>query len=46
MGSKQFRKFHENNYNPEWKLKKKQFDLSKFVGKKKGSIKIDVDKLN
>ena len=35
MGSKQFRKFHDNNYNPDWKTKKKPFDLSKFVGKKR-----------
>ena len=35
MGSKQFRQFHEKNFDKNWKQKKKSFDINKFCQKKK-----------
>lgn len=42
FGCKQYNDFHNNNYDPEWNLKKKHFDLNKHVvDKKKTKLKIN-----
>jgi hypothetical protein len=43
MGCSQFRKFHENNYNKDWRLGKKNFDFGSFcnnIKKSKGVIEV------
>ena len=41
IGNSQFNEFHKNNFDPEWRLKKKGFDMRQFVtDKKKASFKI------
>ncbi len=49
-GCYQFRKYHEENYNPEWSRQKKSFDLGDYFAQKKkdkSSIKVGfVDKDN
>lgn len=44
MGGKQFRKYHENNYEPDWKKKKSAYDFvawSNDIKKKKGVINVE-----
>ena len=44
IGCRQFDKFHEKNYNPDWKNKNTGLDIDKFFNKKKserGNLKID-----
>lgn len=44
IGCKQFRKFHELNYNNDWENKHKQFDIGEYCSKKKkdkSSLKIE-----
>lgn len=44
MGCKQFRKFHEDNYNPKWKTKTNNLDINEFCSRKrseKGELKIE-----
>ena len=45
MGCKQFRKYHSNNYDDDWKNKSKPFDMTKFIGRKKSNIRIKINKL-
>jgi hypothetical protein len=35
MGCRQFKLFHENNYDPDWRSKHKMFDINEFCTKKK-----------
>jgi hypothetical protein len=44
VGSRQFNKFHEVNYDTKWKKKAKPFDIGNFVEMRKNS-KIAVDKM-
>ena len=44
MGCKQFRKFHEDNYDPKWRMKSKGLDINEFCSRKKsekGELKIE-----
>jgi hypothetical protein len=44
LGCRQFNKFHENNYDPEWRTKHKAFDMNDYCSKKKkdkNSLKIE-----
>lgn len=46
LGCKQFRKFHEKNYNDKWRLKEKNkiFDINEYCNKKKkdkGALKVE-----
>ena len=44
MGGKQFRKYHENNYDPNWKKKQSTYDFvawSNDIKKKKGVINVE-----
>jgi len=44
-GCYQFRKFHEENYDPEWIKKKKQLDLGEYFAQKKkdkSSVKVKI----
>lgn len=46
IGCKQFNAFHRNNYNQEWKAKKKLFDMAEFcIKNKKDKSTIKVDKI-
>jgi hypothetical protein len=46
MGCRQLRKFHEKNYDSEWKKKTKQFEINDFcLKKKKDKSLIQVDML-
>ena len=45
MGCSQFRKFHEYNYDKDWKKKSKGFDFTSFCSNvKKGKATIEVEK--
>ena len=44
LGCSQFRKFHENNYDANWRTRSKMFDINEYCNKKKkdkGSLKIE-----
>jgi len=44
LGCRQFRKYHELNYDPNWRAKRKLFDINEFCQKKKrdkGTLKIE-----
>ena len=44
IGCKQYRKYHENNYDKKWSTKSKMFDINEYVNKKKkdkGALKIE-----
>lgn len=44
IGCNQFRKFHEDNYNPKWRNNKKRLDINEFCNRRrkdKGELKID-----
>lgn len=49
IGCKQFRKFHDDNYNQKWADKKKQLDINEFCNRRKkdkGELVIDKVKLD
>lgn len=44
MGCKQFRKFHQDNYDPRWRTKKRAFNIDEICSKRKrdkSEIKVD-----
>ena len=44
IGCKQFKEFHENSYDKEYRSKIQRFDINKFVEQKKNKPRIIVDK--
>jgi len=46
MGCKQFREFHKNNFNENWRRKRKPFNINDFCSKRKKNIHIDVSKID
>ena len=49
IGGQQFRKFHDNNYNKDWKKKQNNYNFvawSNDVKKKKGIIKVDKEEVD
>ena len=46
IGCKQFRKFHEKNYNAEWRSRHNAFDIQEYcMRKKKDKSKLKIDKV-
>jgi len=45
MGCKQFRNYHEDNYNKQWRIDSQKFDMNKLVTAKKNQPKIVVTKM-
>ena len=49
MGCSQFRKYHKNNYNKEWRTQKKDFDFSSWctnMKKTKGTIEVEKEEFD
>jgi hypothetical protein len=49
IGCNQFRKFHENNYNPSWRDKKHGLDINEFCNRRrkdKSELQIEMVKIN
>jgi len=49
MGCKQFRQYHEKNFNKDWKKKNKQFQIDEFCSKKKKDkslIQVDLKEIS
>jgi hypothetical protein len=45
IGNPQFRKFHERNYDSEWKKKKPPFDINSMISKKRSRVNFMVEKI-